>query len=140
MPPVVVVDAPSYVYQDQLASLSHGHGIALWPPTNPNPGPPSNAGPPRDSNFTQKVYEKVSIGDVGYLREGTRAFIRLFNVILPCDHPSNRTFGDPMPYKSLSFGPFLNVTGEIFQEEEYYSPSVFPKTNESNVRAREPDQ
>jgi hypothetical protein len=93
-----------------------------------------------DSNLTQKIYEKVSIGDVGYLQEETRAFIRLFNVTLPCDHPSNRTFGDPVPYKPLPFGPFVNTSRENFQNVEHCSLSVAAEPNYSNVHAMEPDQ
>jgi hypothetical protein len=68
------VDTPFNVYLDQLAALSHG--LALW---NPNP--------PKD------IYDNVSIGDVGYLNEGT--FIRMFNVMLEWDDPSNRRLGVP---------------------------------------------
>lgn len=62
------VDPPFNVYRDQLTSLYHG--LALW-----NPNPP------------KMIYNHVSIGDVGYVREGV--FIRMFNVILPWDHESN---------------------------------------------------
>ena len=72
------MDTPSNVYWDQLSALSHG--IALWNPDLPN-----------------EIFNNVSIGDVGYLHEGT--FIRMFNVMLPWNHPSNRTFGDPKPYE-----------------------------------------
>jgi hypothetical protein len=78
----------SKVYQDQLTTLSQG--IALW---NPNP--------------LKEIYDKVSIGDVGYIHEGS--FIRMFNVMLPWNHESNRTLGEPEPYESLDCGPFANT-------------------------------
>jgi hypothetical protein len=120
----------------------------LWnpnPPINPNPpsnpNPLSNAGPPQGSslNLTEKIYDKVSIGDVGYLlQDGT--FMRLFNVMLPYDHPSNRRLGDPVPYKPLNFGPFVNTFRTNFQKVEHCSPPVSSDPNDSNVHARDPDQ
>ena len=74
------IDPPFKVYQDQLKVAPQG--IALW-----NPDPP------------KRIYNNVSIGDVGYLDEGT--FIRMFNVTLPWHHQSNRTLGDPEPYDTL---------------------------------------
>ena len=64
------IESASNIYQDQLTSLFHG--IALW---NPDP---------RNHNA------RVSIGDVGFLVEG--AFIRMFNVMLPWNNPSNFFF------------------------------------------------
>ena len=63
-PPTMTVDRPFEVYQEHLSSIYHG--FALW---NPNP--------------VQELYDNghVSIGDVGYLRDG--GFIRMFNVTLP---------------------------------------------------------
>jgi hypothetical protein len=83
------VDLPpvSKVYQDQMTTLSHG--LALW-----NPSPP------------KEIYDKVTIGDVGYLHEGS--FIRMFNVMLQWSHESNRTLGEPEFYESLDCGPFAN--------------------------------
>ena len=106
------VDPPSYVYQDQLSTLSHG--IPLW-----NPNPP------------KKIYNNVSIGDVGYLHEGT--FVRMFNVMLPWDDPLNRTLGNPKSYKSLDCGRF-NTLGGDFDRVEHYSRSVSAETN-TNMQA-----
>ena len=94
---------PFMVYQDQMLNLSHG--LALW-----NPSPP------------KKIYDKVSIGDVGYLHEGT--FIRMFNVTLPCDHPSNTSLGNLEPYDPLYFGPFINTIETHFDKVDYYSHFV----------------
>ncbi|SRR6266849_7159476 len=101
------VDPPFTVYRDQLSSLSHG--LALW-----NPDPPN------------KIYH-VSVGDVGYVHEGT--FIRMFNVMLPWDDPSNGILGIPEPYDRLDLGPFVNIRESRFSRGEYYSRSVTTETN-----------
>jgi hypothetical protein len=113
------IDPTFNVYQDRLSDLYHG--VALW-----NPYPSKN------------VYNQVSIGDVGYLREG--AFIRMFNVMLPWDHPSNRTLGHPEPYESLYCGPFANARSSHFGSVEYYSRCVSAGTNDGNMQARIPDE
>ena len=84
------VDLPSFskVYQDQMTTMSDR--LALW---DPNP--------------LKEIYDEVSIGDVGYIREGS--FIRMFNVMLPWSHDSNRTLGEPEPYEPLDCGPFANT-------------------------------
>jgi hypothetical protein len=111
------VDLPSVskVYQDQM-SLSHG--LALW---NPNP--------PKD---------KVSIGDVGYLHEGS--FIRMFNVMLPWSHESNRTLGEPEPYESLDCGPLANTLKHQFDRVKHYSRYVSAEENAGNRQAMTPDE
>ena len=110
---------PSYhVYQDQLSDLSQG--VALWIPS-----------PPRS------LYNCVSIGDVGYLQEGT--FIRMFNVMLPYDDPSNQTLGKPEPYDPLDCGPFSNILKRQFDKVDY-SHSVTEETNVDNAQALGPDE
>ena len=108
------VDSPVYkVYQDQLTTLSHG--LALW-----NPNPP------------KEIYDKVSIGDVGYLHEGS--FIRMFNVMLPWGHEANRKLGEPEPYESLDCGPFANVLKRQFDRVKHCSRYV---SAEKNVGSRQ---
>jgi hypothetical protein len=113
------VDPPSTVYRDQLTALSHG--LALW-----NPDPP------------KRIYNNVSIGDVGYLQEGR--FIRLFNVTLPWDHESNRTLGEPEPYDRLDCGPFTNSIEARFDKVDHYSRFVSAETNAGNLQAMTPDE
>jgi hypothetical protein len=67
-------------YRDQLGKAYPGFGHALW---GPGPG---CARPP------------VEVGDVGYIHTG--GFIRLFNALLPKDHPS-QTRGVPEYYEQL---------------------------------------
>jgi hypothetical protein len=115
------VDLPpvSKVYQDQMTTLSYG--LALW-----NPSPP------------KEIYDKVSIGDVGYLQEGS--FIRLFNVMLPWSHESNRTLGEPEPYESLDCGPFTNTLKRQFDRVKHCSRYVSAETNTGNRQAMTPDE
>ncbi len=95
--------SPPYdVYREQLTSLCHGH--ALW---DPDPA---------------KVYEKVSVGDVGYTRGGY--FVRMFNVLLEWDDPSNCKLCEPEEYTKLELGPFVNVKESKFSRGDYHSPAV----------------
>lgn len=96
--------SPCDVYQEQLRSLGHGHPI--WKPD------------PAD------LYQQVSVGDVGYVREGY--FVRIFNVLLPSDDPSNRLLGEPEPYPPLDLGPFGNIRHSSFPRGYYHSRFVTP--------------
>jgi hypothetical protein len=109
----------SAVYRNQLSSLSHG--CALWDPTP-----------------TKEVYDRVSIGDVGYLHEG--AFIRMFNVLLPWDHPSNGKFGKPEYYEPLYMGQFTNTLERQFDRIDHYSRSVSADKNADNMQTMRPDE
>ena len=110
------VEPPFHTYREQLWSLYQG--LALW---KPNPG---------------DLYDKVSIGDVGYVYEG--AFIRMFNVRLPWDDESNRKFSIPDPYDPLGFG--LSIRRETFDEAEHYSRCVSRNENANNMQAASPEQ
>ena len=61
-------------FRDQLVIAHPAFGYALW---EPDPG---------------GLYPPVAIGDVGYIREGK--FHRLFNALLPGDHPSHQNVPD----------------------------------------------
>ena len=105
-PTMSVVDQPFNIYREHLSSLHHG--VALW---DPNPVKKLHKNP-----------NHVSIGDVGYLDSG--AFIRMFNVTLPWNDPSNKLLGTPDEYERIK-PKYLNFvrSGEI-REGEYYSPHV----------------
>jgi hypothetical protein len=113
------VDPPFTVYRDQLTTLSHG--LALW-----NPNPP------------KKIYNNVSIGDVGYFHNGM--FIRMFNVTLPPNHPSNGLLGKPESYDPLDCGPFTNTIEAHFDKVDHYSRFVTAETNAGNPMALGPDE
>ena len=114
-------DPPSNVYRDQLSSLALG--IALW-----DPHPP------------KEFYERVSIGDVGYLHPSEGTFIRLFNVMLSWDDPLNHRLGVPEAYEPLDCGPFANTLKRQFDSIDHYSRSVSADTNADNMQAMRPDE
>ena len=104
------------IYREQLSSLNHG--LALW---NPNP--------------VENLHKKpghVSIGDVGYLDNG--AFIRVFNVTLPWDDPSNRLHwrGKPEKYEHINLKPEYDVRYSEIHEGGHYTLHV---DEVDNVRA-----
>jgi hypothetical protein len=108
MPPI----PPWNIYREQLSSLFHG--FALWEP-EPVKG----------------LYDKVSIGDVGYISNGV--FYRMFNVTLPWNDPSNRRLGIPYSYKRLDCsGEFVNVRNATFGRGDYNTPNVSGHRNIDN--------
>ena len=115
------IDQPFNVYREQL-TWNH-QGIALWNP-----------------NSVKGLYDRghVSIGDVGYLYDGS--FVRMFNVTLPWDDPSNKKHGKPYEYEPLEQGPFVNVRRSEFYEAEYLSPHVAIVENSGNVQSETPDE
>jgi hypothetical protein len=112
------VDQPFNIYREQLAYL--GLGIALW-----DPAPDST------------INDHVSIGDVGFVREG--AFIRMFNVTLPHDHQSNEVFGEPDHYDPLDLGRFANIRRSTLDEGDYLSRHVSTEVND-NPQAATPNE
>jgi len=94
---------PFHVYQEQLSPLFNG--LALW---QPDPG---------------GVYDHVSIGDVGYISDNG-AFIRMFNVALPWNHPSNKRLGEPDQYDPLILGEFTTIHRMTFGTVEHCSRVV----------------
>jgi hypothetical protein len=110
---------PWNVYREQLSSLYHGH--ALW---EPDP--------------VDVLYDKVSIGDVGYMKNGF--FYRMFNVILSWDDPANNRLGELEYYKPLNLGQSANIHKAPFRKGEYYSLKVFPQANSQNIYAQIPDE
>ena len=97
---------PINIYREQLSSQYHG--LALWDPK------------PVESLYKQPNH--VSIGDVGYLDDG--AFIRMFNVTLPWDDPSNRLLGEPEKYERIKPIYLNHVRYREIHEGEYCSPRV----------------
>ena len=100
------VNQPFNIYREQLSSLYHG--LALWDPKpvgNPH-GQPGH----------------VSIGDVGYLDNG--AFMRMFNVTLPWNDPSNKLPGTPGEYELIDPSYCRDVHDNEIREGEHYTPQV----------------
>jgi len=100
------VDQPFNIYREQLSS--HYHGLALWDPK------------PVENLYKQPGH--VSIGDVGYLDNG--AFMRMFNVTLPWDDPSNKLLGEPGKYDIIEPIYSGNVRDIEIREGEYCTPDV----------------
>jgi hypothetical protein len=98
------VDPPFKIYREQLSSLHHG--LALW-----DPKPVENL---------HKQPGHVSIGDVGYLENGT--FMRMFNVTLPWDDPSNKLIGKPEKYERINLGYLGSVRDNVVREGDNYTP------------------
>ena len=92
---------PSNVYREQISSLNRG--LALW---DPKP--------------VEDLYDHISIGDVGYLLDNG-AFMRLFNVTLPWDDPSNILLEVPEEYKRLELGHFVNVHSSEMRQTQFCS-------------------
>ena len=115
------IDQPFNIYREQLSSQYHG--IALW---NPNP--------------VDDLYDcgHVSIGDVGYLCDGH--FIRMFNITLPWNDPSNTKHGMPQEYESLGPTTFNNVRGGDLHQTVYYSPHVSKIEGAGNNHAESPEE
>src|SRR6266403_2266570 len=72
------------IFREQLAFEYPSYGHALWEPSPRKPDRP------------------VQVGDVGFIRRGS--FHRLFNALLPADHPSHE-YGVPEYHEPL--GPKL---------------------------------
>ncbi len=77
------------IFRQQLAFKFPAYGHALW---EPSPG---------------ELYSTVEVGDVGFIREGK--FHRLFNALLPENHPSHRRFGVPEHHRPLQ----VNISPHI---------------------------
>jgi hypothetical protein len=105
-PPIMPVNQPSNIYREQMSS--EYHGLALW---DPKP--------------VERLYKEpghVSIGDVGYLDNGT--FMRMLNVTLPWNDPLNKLLVIPDEYECIESAHFLDVRNNEFREAEYRSPHV----------------
>jgi hypothetical protein len=72
---------PYDTFRETLAIKYPNCGHALWEP--------SRGG----------LYDAVEVGDVGFIREG--CFHRLFNALLPGNHPSHQNFGVPEYHQQL---------------------------------------
>ena len=92
------------IFRHHLLSKSPAYGHALW---EPDPG---------------NLYPAVEIGDVGYIREGK--FRRLFNVLLPAEHPSHSNFGVPEYHEQLTLNIENHIDIGTLSPHNFYSASV----------------
>jgi len=87
-------------FREELALNFHAYGHALW---EPSPG---------------QLYDPVAIGDVGFIRAGK--FHRIFNVLLPHDHPTHENFGTPDDHEPLQLRMERHIdTGELSPNDLY---------------------
>ena len=101
------------IFRDQLAIRYPGYGHALW---EPSPGD-----------------HVVGVGDVGYIYEGR--FHRLFNILLPADHPSHETIGVPDNHKSFKPKVSKHIIPGILPRDNFCSAGVALESDETNIKA-----
>ncbi|KAI9440174.1 hypothetical protein BJY52DRAFT_1129192 [Lactarius psammicola] len=91
-------------YREELGKAYPGFGYALW---EPDPGEQNTP---------------VGVGDVGFIREGR--FHRLFNALLPADHPSHETFGVPTGHEPLRLSMPNHINRGALAPNAFYSYGV----------------
>jgi hypothetical protein len=102
------------IFRDLLATKYPAYGHALW---EPSPG---------------TLYSAVEVGDVGFVRDGQ--FRRLFNALLPADHPSHENLCIPS-YEPLAIpGVAEHIDTLPLDSQDFCSGGVM-KTPESEVFA-----
>ena len=104
------------IFRDQLGSKYHAFGHALW---DPNPG---------------RLFPPVEVGDVGFIREGK--FHRLFNALLPGDHPS-QIFGVPEHYEQLRPSIENHINTGMLAPSDICSYGVTVTSGDLDIQARE---
>ena len=101
------------IYRDQLADTFPAFGHALWEPS------------------LEGEHGPVKIGDVGYTRQGK--FHRLFNALLPADHPSH--CGIPLPGHHEPLNPSVSdhIDRGILKPDHHCSVGVDVETEMDNI-------
>ena len=64
----------------------------------------------------------MEIGDVGYIRQGK--FRRLFNVLLPANHPSHQNFSVPEYHEPLTLNRRNHIDVGTLRPHNFFSISV----------------
>ena len=90
-------------FRDQLAIAHPAFGYALWEP-DPGESPP------------------VEVGDVGFIRDGK--FHRIFNVLLPANHPSHERLGVPEDHEQLRPRMLDHINRGTLSPNTFYSYGV----------------
>lgn len=104
-------------FRVQLANTHSAFGHALW---EPDPG---------------EDFPPVEVGDVGFIRQGN--FHRLFNALLPEDHPSHDTFGVPENHDLLQPSTSNHINRGTLHPNNFCSYGVNVSSGESNFNASE---
>jgi hypothetical protein len=100
------------IFSAQLAIKYPAYGHALWVP------------PP--------VFCPAEVGDVGFIREGR--FHRLFNALLPADHPSH-TLGVPEYHEPLVPSVSDHIFSDTLSPSHYSSAGVDVVIDEPDIQA-----
>jgi hypothetical protein len=106
-PPVIsslMSHLPYDTFREMLAAKYPNYGHALW---EPSPG---------------GLYDSVTVGDVGFIRQG--CFLRLFNVLLPGNHPSHQNFGVPEHHLQLRLNAPNHIHRGIEGTDDFCSRHV----------------
>ncbi|KAI0003646.1 hypothetical protein BJV74DRAFT_476821 [Russula compacta] len=107
------------IFREELAIKYPAYGHALW---EPSPG---------------GRYTAVEVGDVGFIREGY--FHRLFNILLPEDHPSHRD-GVPQNHEPLELRIRSSTTyAGTLQPNSFRSKGVSVVSDQHRIYASGPD-
>ena len=107
------------IFRDQLGIKYPVFGHALWDP-NPQSG---------------RLYSPVEVGDVGFICEGK--FHRLFNALLPADHPSHQRFGVPEYHEPLQPSVAGHIDSGTFRPHDFCSYGVNVASSGLDIFARE---
>ncbi|KAI0284831.1 hypothetical protein BC826DRAFT_973171, partial [Russula brevipes] len=103
------------IFRQELSTRHPGHGYALW---EPSPG---------------ALYPPVEIGDVGFIRRGR--FHRLFNALLPADHPSHQNFGVPEYHEPLKLNMPQHIDTGTLSPQNFCSREVMVTSGGQGVFA-----
>jgi hypothetical protein len=102
------------IYREELGIKYPAYGHALW---EPSPG---------------GRYTSVEIGDVGFIRQGY--FHRLFNILLPEDHPSHQD-GVPQYHEPLVLRMASPINTGTLQPNNLRSNGVLDRSDEHRLGA-----
>jgi hypothetical protein len=103
------------IFRNQLAIKYPAYGHALW---EPSPG---------------RLYSAVEVGDVGFIREGK--FHRLFNALLPAEHPSHQNLRVPEYHEPLRPTITEHIYGGTLASHDLYSGGVIKTAAELEISA-----
>jgi hypothetical protein len=92
------------IFRHKLAIKYPAYGYALW---EPSPGEDSPT---------------VQVGDVGFIRRGQ--FNRLFNALLPADHPSHERYGVPDHHEPLKVQISRHIEIRMLSPNNFRSADV----------------
>ena len=96
--------ASNHTFRDLLAIKHPAYGHALW---EPNP---------------VGLYPAIQVGDVGCVHHGE--FIRLFNALLPENHPFHEKSGVPESHEPLKPSIADHINTNTHRPENLYSSGV----------------